>query len=183
MEAALLRTGLTANTVHHVHVVLAKALKDAMRKGMVHRNVCQAVDPPKPGRYEVKVPDIQAITEILDQTQDTPYEAPFYFMTYTGCRRGEAVALKWENVDLDRGVALIVETAQRLKAKGIVFQPTKSAAGRRGIALDGGTVERLRAHRGRQILHAVELEGIFVDQGPVFPGPYGGPLELLETDD
>ena len=39
MEAALLRTGLTADTVHQVHVVLAKALKDAIREAMVHRNV------------------------------------------------------------------------------------------------------------------------------------------------
>ncbi len=65
LEAQLLASGLSANTVHHVHVTLAKALKDALRKGLVHHNVCQSVDPPSIGRYEVTVPDTEAIGRIL----------------------------------------------------------------------------------------------------------------------
>lgn len=177
MEAALLASGLSANTVHHVHVALAKALKDAMRKGLVHRNVCQAVDPPSPGRYEVKVPDAQAIGQILTLARQTPYADVFHFIAFTGCRRGEAIAMKWENVDLDRGIVSIVETAQRIAGKGIVFQSTKSAAGRRGIALDTGTVAMLRAHRGQQLLYRMELGEVYQDHGLVFPGPLGGPLD------
>jgi integrase len=177
MEAALLASGLSANTVHHVHVALAQALKDAMRKGLVHRNVCQAVDPPRPGRYEVKVPDAQAIGQILDLAHQGPYGPAFRFMAYTGCRRGEAIALKWQNVDLERGVVSITETAQRLSGKGIVSQPTKSAAARRGIALDPSTVDVLREHRGQQLLLRMELGKIYQDHGVVFPGPLGTLLD------
>ena len=80
LEAQLLASGLSANTVHHVHVVLAKALKDAMRKGLIHHNVCQAVDPPKPERYEVTGPEIQAIGHILASAEKTPYAAVFKVM-------------------------------------------------------------------------------------------------------
>ena len=66
MEAKVLKSGLSANTVHHVHVVLSKALKDAMRKGLIYRNVCQVVQPPNIGRYEVNVPDQRAIARILE---------------------------------------------------------------------------------------------------------------------
>lgn len=177
LESGLLASGLSANTVHHVHVVLSKSIKDALRKGIVHRNVCQLVDPPRPGRYEVRVPDAQAIREILSLAATTSYAALLHFMAYTGVRRGEAIALRWESVDLDRGLVSIVETAQRLPGKGIVFQPTKSAAGRRGIALDSITIDVFRAHKGSQILYQADMEGKYQDHGLVFPGPFGGPVD------
>ncbi len=95
----------------------------------------------------------------------------------TGIRRGEAVALKWPSVDLDRGVVSMVETAQRLTGKGILLKSTKSAAGRRGIALDIPTVEMLRAHRARQAEYRLSLGVVFEDHGLVFPGPTGRPLD------
>ena len=177
LEAWLLASGFSASTTHHVHVVLAKALKDAMRKSIVHRNVCQAVDPPSPGRYEVKVPDAQAIKQILALARETPYHAVFHFMAFTGCRRGEAIALKWENIDLERCIVSITQTAQRFTGKGIVFQTTKSAAARRGIALDPATVDVLRSHQGRQLLHKAELKEVYQDNGLVFSGPLGGLLD------
>jgi integrase len=138
---------------------------------------CQAVEPPSPGRYEVMVPDAQTIREILNLALSTPYGPALHFIAYTGVRRSEAVALKWANVDLDRGIVSITETAQRFKGKGIVFQPTKSSAGRRGITLDPGTVDILRAHRGQQLLIGVELGGELDELGLVFPSPLGGPVD------
>lgn len=177
MEFRLLESGLSPNTVHHVHIALAKALKDAMRQGLIHRNVCHVVEPPSPGRYEVTVPDAQAIRDILNLSLDTPYGPLLHFMAYTGVRRSEAVALKWANVDLDRAKVSITETAQRFTGKGIVFQPTKSLAGRRGISLDCGTVDMLRAHRENQLLLGVDLGGELDDMGLVFPSPFGGPID------
>ena len=177
MEAALLASGLSANTVHHVHIALSKALKDAMRSGLIHRNVCQAVDPPSIGRYEVTVPDAGDIGRILKLARGTPYGAALHFAAFTGARRGEVIAMRWENIDLDRGVASITESAQRLQGRGIIVQPTKSAAGHRGIALDSDTVEVLRLHRGQQLLHRMELNGAYHNNGLVFPGPFGKLLD------
>ena len=179
MEADLRKSGLSANTVRHVHIALSKALKDAMRADppLVDRNVCQAVTAPSPGRYEVKVPDAGAIGRIVALAQGTPYGAALRFAAFTGARRGEVIALRWENIDLDRGVASIIESAQRLQGCGIVIQRTKSAAGHRGIALDPYTVEALRLHRGQQLLYRMELNGAYQDNGLVFPGPLGGLLD------
>ncbi len=177
LEAGLLAAGLTPNTVHHVHGCLSKALKDAMRSGALHQNVCQAVQAPSPGIYKVDLPESEEINRILDLAETTQYGPVFLLMAYTGIRRGEAVALKWENVDLDKGVVSIVATAQRHKGNGIVLQPPKSAAGLRGIAVDTGTIDMLRAHRGKQLLHQMELGPAFMDNGLVFPGPQGGLLD------
>jgi integrase len=175
--ASLIASGRTTNTARHVYAVLSKALRDALRQGLVQRNVCQAVEPPSPGRYEVTVPEPAGIVRVLRMAGDTPYGPILRFLAYTGCRRGEAVALRWQNVDLDRGVASIVEAAYRLRGKGVVIQQPKSAAGRRGVALDPSTVAILREHRGRQVLLGAELGGAYQDRGFVFPGPLGGPLD------
>ena len=179
MEADLEANGLSKNTVHHVHVCLSKALKDAVLDGDISLavNVCQGVKPPSIGRYEVQVPDAQAISRILVLAETTPYGPPFRFTAYTGIRRGEVVALRWKNIDLALGVASIVESAQRLKGRGIVVEPTKSAAGHRGIALDTDTVEALRMHRGQQILYKMDLSGAYQDNDLVFPGPLGKLLD------
>ena len=177
LEAGLLASGLSSNTVRHVHIALSKAIKDAMRGGVVHQNVCEAVEAPSPGVYEVKAPDPNAIRQILVQANAGTYGAILQFMAFTGVRRGEAVGLSWQNVDLERRVVSIVSTAQRLQGKGIVLQPPKSAAGRRGIAIDSGTVDMLRAHRGKQLLLELALGESFQDIGLVFSGPFGGLLD------
>ena len=177
MEAAILAAGRSVRTAHHVHVMLSKALADAMRKGLLVRNVCQAVMPPHPGRYEVDLPEAGVIVALLKEADKTIYGTAFRFMAYTGIRRGEAAALRWSDVDTDNGVVSISETAQRVKGIGIVFQSTKSAAGRRGIAIGEATLAMLREHRGRQILHEVEMEGAYEDHGLVFPNQYGMPID------
>ena len=145
--------------------------------GFVYRNVAEGIDPPRPRPREIQPPDAEGVWRILGLAEGTPYRAVLHFMAFTGCRWGEAVALRWVNIDLDRGVASITETAQRLQGKGIVFQSTNSAAGHRGVDLDTATVDMLRAHRGQQLLYKSELGAIYQDQGLLFPGRLGGPLD------
>ena len=99
-------------------------------------------------------------------------------MAYTGIRRGEAIALKWGEVDLERGVVSITETAQRHQGKGIVVQRTKSAAGRRGIL---PLTQRLSTHSGytraSSSYTGPNLTGSTKNRGLVFPGPLGGLLD------
>ena len=176
MINAIRAKGRTANTALHAFTVLRRALRDAERRGLVSRNVCRLVDPPKIEPYRVDPPDMDAVALILTEADTTEFGPVLRFMAYTGIRRGEAVALKWRNVDLDRGVAAIVESAQRLSGQGVVTQPTKSAAGRRGIALDPSTVTMLHQHRARQAARILRLGGIYEDHDLAFAGLLGLPL-------
>ena len=160
-----------------MHGILRQALKHAMRWGLLYHNVADAVDPPRPCRKEIQPPDAQQVWKVLELSETTAYRAVLHFMAFTGCRRGEALGLRWSDVDLDKGAASIVQTLQRLKGKGLVLQPPKSAKSRRSIALEEDTVDMLREHRGRQLLAEVEWEGVYQGQGLVFAGPSGGPLD------
>jgi integrase len=88
------------------HTVLQKALKDAVREGMISRNVCELVDKPtykKKKRTNLSVEVVQRILRTAvascDESQATRWAAAFY----TGARQGELLGLRWDYVDLDAG--------------------------------------------------------------------------------
>ena len=176
--SSMRKRGLTENTALHAFSVLRRALRDAERKGLVVQNVCRLVDPPKRAPYKANAPEIDAIVDILAEADSTKYGPILHFMARTGVRRGEAVALHWKNIDLEVEVATIVESAIRVPGQQIMFRPTKSAAGRRGIALDLHTISILRQHRAAQNHSILRLGGAYQDQGLVFSGQLGGPMDL-----
>jgi integrase len=108
----------------------------------------------------------------------TQYGPILGFMARTGIRRGEAIALHWKNVDLNAATVLIVESAVRVPGQSIIFEATKFNFGRRGIALDQGTVGLMRRHRASQNSHVLTLGGTYIDQGLVFTSQSGGPMDL-----
>jgi len=71
-----------------------------------------------------------------------------------------------------------VRSAVRIPGRSIIFEPTKSQAGRRGIALDVGTISLLRKHRARQNRYILRLGSAYIDQDLVFSGQTGGPMDL-----
>jgi integrase len=85
------------------------------------------------------------------------------FLLATGLRLGEAAALKWSNVDLDRGVISVVGTVVRINGKGLVINRTKTATSQRVLEVPSWTVQMLRIRQLQADL-----------AGPVFPAPLGG---------
>ena len=141
----VMEKGRSVNTANHVFTVLRKALNDAERRGMISRNPCRLTSPPRMTPYSVERPSIEHIKNIIDRVRhDTRHGTIIEFMARTGVRRGEAVAIKWHNIDLDRGVAEVIESASRVTGVGLVMSPTKTASGRRTLYLDTRTVSMLR---------------------------------------
>ena len=154
-----------------------KAPSNALRWGLVFRNPAEAVDPPRPSRPEIQPPSANAVWDLLEAAKETPYHGALVFLAFTGCRRGEDLGLRWTDIDLKNGNAAIVQSLQRVKGEGLVFQAPKSTKSRRAISLDSDTIDMLREHRGKQLLRQVELDGAYSDQGLVFPGSLGGPID------
>ena len=177
MESALLRGGKSAKTVLNVHRVLREALEQSMRWGLIWRNPAQLVDPPSPEKNRPNVPTPNEVWRILNLAKETPYFPAYHFMAFTGCRRGECLGLKWGNVDLDQGIASVVETIQRIKGRGLIFDTPKSASSRRAIALDSEAIAVLRTHRLQQLQQRLLLGNKWEDIDLVFPGPFGRPLD------
>ncbi len=181
LEAKLTARGMAPQGVHLVHNVISGAFKYALRMEVAWRNPAKSVTPPKIVRKEVEPPEVAGVRRILElaEAEEHPLFPCLHLIAYTGLRRGEALALRHQDLNLEAGTISVVQSLGRSLHKGLIMEPTKTNAGRRSIDLDDGTVAILRAHLGKQLLRRMELEADYEDNRLVFPGPLGAPLNPM----
>jgi len=92
---------LSPRTVQYVHVTLNKALKQAVADGLIPRNVCEAVKPPRPQKREISPLSPEQARCFLEACRGERLEALFVLAIHTGMRQGELLGLHWEDVDLE----------------------------------------------------------------------------------
>ena len=170
--------GLSARTVHHHHRVLSEALKHAVKWQLIHRNVADAVDPPKPSRYEAVILNPPEVGQLLvaAQAHGAPYYELIYTAIYTGMMRGELLGLKWHEVDLDMATLSVVRTLQRVRGEFILKEP-KTSRSRRDIALTPDLAILLRGYKRHQEEQRTLLGLPFDDMDLVFAHSDGSPLD------
>jgi integrase len=154
-HTALRQTGISARTIGHAHRVLSKALRDAERNEVVHRNVAKTTKAPKVEDQDIVI--VQDVPSLIDKLKSDRLYTPAMVALFTGMRLGEILALRWSRVDLDRKVIQVVEAVEYTKARGLRFKAPKSKAGRRDITLPAILVDALRDHRRRQLEMRMQL--------------------------
>ena len=171
--------GLDRRTVNYVHTIVHRAMKDAVRWGRLARNPADASDPPRGGQKADGIHAWDAVTlrSFLERTRldGDRLHAVWVLLATTGMRRGEALGLRWADVDLDKGRVRVVQTVIRTRGVVSVGEP-KTARGRRSISLDGATVAVLREHRKRMLEERLLVGPDFHDVGLVFHQPDGSSL-------
>jgi integrase len=163
-EQQLLASGRSAKTVANVHSVLHRALADAVRDGLVDRNVASLVSPPRAERPEMSTWTVAELKQFLRSVEGHRLYAAFVVLATTGMRRGEVLGLQRGDVDLARA-ELSVRRAVGVVDGRIEIGPPRSASSRRLVALDTTTTAVLADHLEQR-------------SGPVwvFPGEGDGPL-------
>jgi integrase len=142
--------GLSGLTIRHAHRLLSKALKEAARHDLVIRNVAAAEPPPKVAREEITILTDEQVRSVVTALAGTPLFPPVMIALFTGLRRGEILALRWQHVDLDNKIIAVREAMEETKV-GLRFKESKSDSGQRDVALPDIVVDVLREHR-RQCL-------------------------------
>lgn len=141
--------GLSAQTVKHHHRVLWQALDQAVRWQVLARNPAALVDPPRPARTEMKILDQAQTATLLKAIRHTRTYMPVMLAVTTGMRRGEILALRWSDLDLDRARLQVVRSLEET-SDGLRFKSPKTSRSRRTITLPSLAVEELKRHRARQ---------------------------------
>jgi integrase len=111
--------GLSARTVHHMHRVLSQALKQAVRWDLLLRSPCDRLekkDRPKVEKKPVATIDAAETVKAISAARDRRLFVPILLGSMCGMRRGEIVALRWKNVDLDRAQIAVVASIEQTKA-------------------------------------------------------------------
>ena len=102
---------LSPKAVRNVHGVVHRSLRDAVRWDLVARNVAESADPPRVAAPTVTAWTAENAAVLLDATADDRLGPLWVLLAETGMRRGEALALRWSDVDLAARTANVVRTA------------------------------------------------------------------------
>lgn len=89
-----LDSGLSDGTVHKIHVVLHKSLGQAVRDGLIPRNVTEAVKVPQVRRKEIMPLSAEETRRFIEAARGARFEALYVLAVTTGMRQGELLALK-----------------------------------------------------------------------------------------
>ncbi len=171
-----LREGYAPRTVQYMHAVLRRALVQAFKWGLVAQNVATLVDRPQVRRPEVKPFDPEQARALLVAVKGDRLEALYSVALAVGLRRGEALGLHWDDVDLDAGTLRVRRTLQRVDGK-LRLETTKTDRSRRTIALPQTVAVALRVHRARQLRERLAAGSRWQETGFVFTTGIGTPLE------
>ncbi len=167
--------GLSDRTVRYIHTIVGKVLDDAMRWDKILRNPARRADPPSARGATSERPDPWTASELqtfLERCGENRYRPLYTFLALTGCRRGEAVGLHWQDVDLEAGVARIRTTITAIEHRVKVDGKTKTGR-EREIELDGPTIATLRSWRARQAQERLLMGAGYAENDLVFCHPDG----------
>jgi integrase len=175
-EVLRARPGLDKRTVNYVHTITHRAFKDAVRWGRLARNPADVTNPPHGGQKSDGIQawntaTLRSFLELSARSGDRLH-ALWLLLATTGMRRGEALGLRWSDVDLDAGRLRVVQTVIQTRSAVSIGEP-KTARGRRPIALDKGTVQVLREHRRKMLEERMLVGPVYDDRGFVFHKPDG----------
>ncbi len=136
--------GRTGGTLLNVHRCLHRALVVAVRWGLVARNVAALVEPPRAQRHHPELWSQEQAAQFLAVTKDDPWHVVWSVLLGTGCRLGEAVGLRWSQVELDKG-SVTISSAVGYVGQAPVEGSPKTRAGVRVLSVPPFTVSALRA--------------------------------------
>ena len=154
--------------------VLAMALDRAVKDGLVGRNVARDVERPRDARATRDVWDAVDVGKFL-KAADGDRLAGAWHLTLHGLRRGEALGLRWADVDLTEGLAVVCQN--RVLIDGAVFtQDTKTAAGERTVPLSVAAVVALKRTKAQQAQERLAAGPAYQDSGLVVVEALGAPM-------
>jgi integrase len=167
---------LSARTVQHIHATLRAALDQARRWNLVAQNAAMLVDAPLVRREEIQPYSPEEARKLLIAVADDRLEALYSAAIAVGLRQGEALGLKWNDIDFATGTLAVRNSLQRVKGK-LQLVEVKTQKSRRMIVLPEIAIAALRRHQARQREERAFAGERWQDSGFVFTTTIGTPLD------
>jgi integrase len=174
MTGAMIDAGSKASTAALTRRVLVVAMTDAARDGIIGRNVAQLARPPRTGRPVRRALSADEVRSLLVTIADDPLGPLVMLGIATGMRRGEMLALRWSDVDLDAGTVTVARALARSSKGGYAVAEPKSQRARRMLALPALAREALTLQHTAQDAERAAAGDVWQDTvGLVFTDPIG----------
>lgn len=178
--------GYNPKTIRHIYILINSVLNKAVQLKMVKENVNLLVTLPKREAYNAQVLTIDEVKKILTEAKEE-YLYPIIVLTlYTGLRKGEVMALKWDNIDFEKNELYVkgslcrVVVERNLDGRSLydykILEP-KTTKSKRTIPLLPCAIEALEIQKKRQEQDKITYGLIYQDEGYIFARKDGRYLE------
>lgn len=172
----LRKTSLSSSTVHHVYATMKVAFNDAVINRQIGSNPFDNVSPPPREKTQSKFLTKDQTRELVDAVRDNRYYVAVKLLAETGLRRGEALALKWSDIDLDKQTLWVRGTLARTD-KGLYVTSPKTQASVRQIHLSTHLAGLLKSHLLAQSVEIAQAGNKYLQKGFVFATRTGEPVD------
>lgn len=163
------------STVRSIYAVLRRALEQAVQWELIARNPAAKVTRPKAGPPQTGFLSVEESSALLDAARGTRLHALVAVALAIGLRRGEALALRWSDIDLDAATVSVSRTLGRV---GTQLQLSTPKSGKsRLLPLPQPLLPILRAHAQLQAAERLHASTMWDEHGLVFPSRIGTPQE------
>jgi integrase len=171
-----LEKGDSVRKVQVMRTVLSAALTRAVREELIVRNVARLVELPEWRRSTIRPWSADEARRFLSVSRTDPLYAAFVLLILYGLRRGEALGLRWDDIDLGAGTIQVRQQLQRIRGE-LFLAPVKTQAGRRGLPLLDLAHQALKLQSGRQAAYRADMGSAWPETGLVFTTRTGRPIE------
>ena len=145
---------VSPGTVIHYHANIHKALKYAVKMDLIPYNPADKVERPKKQKYIADYYRLEELEQLFEATKDHPYSLLIQITAFYGLRRSEALGLKWDAIDFERGTITVIRTVTTITVEGkqmeIEQQSAKTKSSLRSLPLVSNIREKLLALREQQ---------------------------------
>jgi integrase len=168
--------GLSLATIRLGRAVLGAGLTQAERWGLVARNVVDLVEAPSGSVREADVLSPEQAGRFLEAARGDDYENLYRLLLATGLRIGEALGLRWSDIDAGYRELRVRQQLIELPGKPKTFSEPKSASSKRVVPIIPMAAEALHAQRSRVLRDHLRLADLWQDQDLVFCDELGAPM-------
>ena len=157
--------GLSTTTVHSVHLMLHCALDRAVKERLIPRNPCEDCIVPKPRKLEMKILPPEHIKAYLDAAEARGLLPMFYLELVSGLRKGELVALRWDDLDIQQRTIFVSKQYVRNPDGSLELTRPKTENSVRLVSIPQTTVDLL-----------IQEHSKHPDSPYMFPSPLTGEM-------
>lgn len=177
--------GLSSRTIKYIHFILNSALTQAVKVGILEKNVSDAAMLPRMKQKEIRVLTLDEQNRFLLAVAGERLAAAFILDLSTGLREGELLALRWQDINFEEYYLRVNRTLVRTKIfdnngksiSKLLFQEPKTKAGKRIVPFPDNISNVLSEHRHRQITEKIKAGDQYEDNDLVFCTELGKPIE------
>jgi integrase len=171
--AQMLERGLSPRTIEYTNAVLQSAFRQAVRWKIIVEDPCEGVDLPRMKRWEMQALSVDECRRFLSVARESKWSTLFALALTTGMTPSEYLALKWSDIDWQRGTASVGRTIH-ITGAGWTFDDTKRKWSRRVVKLQGFVLNALeKARKGHSAVQEGESGS---DHNLIFSSSNGSPL-------